>query len=151
MFLYYLAEERYPMNQINRVEGISQKYDGALDYGIDMYDKITYKRDADICNASTLALYSGHIIKYYLCNNQEEEFPIDNRDDQIEQILQKIREQEALRKLPEQGDEVLDTPTEDITEEQIQTLLEDSAEEMGEEETTAPPTETVNLDDIEDW
>lgn len=139
------------MNQTNRVEGISQKYDGALDYGIDMYDHLPYQRDSDICNASTLALYSGHIIKYYLCNNQEEEFRIDNHDDQIEQILQKAREEAALRNLPEQEDEVLDVPTEDITEEQIQTLLEDSQEDMDDGEAAAAPVETVNLDDIEDW
>ena len=146
-----IVEERFSMNQTNRVEGISQKYDGALDYGIDMYDHLPYQRDSDICNASTLALYSGHIIKYYLCNNQEEEYPINNRDDEIEEILQKIREKEALRNLSDGDGEVLDVPTEDITEEQIQTLLEDSDQDTAEEEPPAAPTETVNLDDIEDW
>lgn len=137
------------MKQTNRVEGISQKYDSALDYGIEMYDQLPYQRDPDVCNSSTLALYSGHIIKYYLCNNQKEEYPISNRDDQIEQILQKAREEEALRHL-EQEDEVLCVPTEDITEEQIQTLLEDTEEEIP-EETPEASSDTINLDDIEDW
>lgn len=139
------------MNQTNRVDGISQKYDSALDYGIDMYDNLPYQRDYDVCNASTLALYSGHIIKYYLCNNQEDGFPVDNHDDQIEQILKKISEQEALRHLPEQEEEVPTVPTQDITEEQIQTLLEDSGEEIPPESEPAAPAETVDLDDIEDW
>lgn len=139
------------MNQTNRVDGISQKYDSALDYGIDMYDKLPYQRDYDLCNASTLALYSGHIIKYYLCNNKEDGFPVDNRDDRIEQILREIREQEALRRLPAQEEEITAAPTQDITEEQIQTLLEDSGEEIPEDTEAETPVETVNLDDIEDW
>ena len=141
------------MNQVNRVEGISQKYDSALDYGIEMYDQLPYQRDSDVCNASALALYSGHIIKYYLCNNQTEEFPINNKDDEIEEILLQIQQQEAFRQRSEQEDEVLDTPTEDITPEQIQNLLTDSGdipEELPDNDTASTP-ETVNLDDIEDW
>ena len=81
------------MNTMNRVSGISKKYDSALDYGITMYDELPYKRNADVCNGSTVALYSGHIIKYYLCNNEEDCFLIDNHDDEIGQILLDIQQQ----------------------------------------------------------
>lgn len=137
------------MNQMNRVAGISQKYDGTLDYGITMYDELPYQRDADVCNSSTVALYSGHIIKYYLCNNKQEEYPINNRDDDIELILQKISEQEALRRISEAEALPSEDSSDEITQEQIQTLLEDNEEQ---EEAPEPPVKHVeNLDDIEDW
>ncbi len=137
------------MNQMNRVAGISQKYDGTLDYGITMYDELPYQRDADVCNSSTVALYSGHIIKYYLCNNKQEEYPINNRDDDIELILQKISEQEALRRISEAEALPSEAPSDEITQEQIQTLLEDNE---AQEEAPEPPVKHVeNLDDIEDW
>ncbi len=137
------------MDYFNRVEGISKKYDGALEYGITMYDHLPYKRNSDVCNESTLALYSGHIIKYYLCNNQIDEFPVNNHDDEIEEILQKIRlkEQQRLQVPPTQ--EFIQDSSE-ITEEQIQSLLEDSGEGV-DNDTATEPQQTVNLDDIEDW
>lgn len=134
------------MNQTNRVAGISQKYDGTLDYGITMYDELPYQRNADVCNSSTVALYSGHIIKYYLCNNKQEEFLINNRDDDIEHILQKISEQEALRRMSAAETVSSEIPSDEITQEQIQTLLEDK-----EEAEDVPMKEVENLDDIEDW
>lgn len=138
------------MNQTNRVDGTSQKYDATLDYGITMYDNLPYERNSDVCNGSTVALYSGHIIKYYLCNNQETCFSVNNRDDQIECILQKIREEEALRQTEETEPDISAEPVPEITEEQIQTLLEDSGENLSEEVSSAPE-EIINLDDIEDW
>lgn len=134
------------MNQTNRVAGISQKYDGTLDYGITMYDELPYQRNADVCNSSTVALYSGHIIKYYLCNNKQEEFLINNRDDDIEHILQKVSEQEALRRMSAAETVSSEIPSDEITQEQIQTLLEDK-----EEAEDVPMKEVENLDDIEDW
>lgn len=139
------------MNYVNRVEGISQKYDATLDYGIDMYDNLPYQRDSDICNVGALALFSGHVIKYFVYNYQEEEYLINNRDDEIEMILQKIRQQEEQRLLQQQEQETAPIPTEGVTEEQIQTLLEDSDPEPDEQEEETPPVQTVNLDDIEDW
>lgn len=137
------------MDYMNRVEGISKKYDGKLDYGISMYDELPYKRNPDVCNESTLALYSGHVIKYYLCNNQMEAFPIDNHDDKIEEILQLIRLKEEQRQQVNLSQEFIQDSSE-ITEEQIQSLLEDSGESV-EDDTVAAPEQTINLDDIEDW
>lgn len=143
------------MNQTNRVAGISQKYDASLDYGIDMYDNLPYERNADVCNSSTIALYSGHIIKYYLCINQEESFPVNNHDDEIHDILRRIQAQETQRLSEEAArQEVLDVPTSDLTDEQLQALTADqgaSAEADTAEESGFTPEQVINLDDIEDW
>lgn len=44
-----------------------QPYDTTLEENMSMYDKLPYKRDEDMCNASTLALETGNLIKYYRC------------------------------------------------------------------------------------
>lgn len=140
------------MNTMNRVSGISKKYDSALDYGITMYDELPYKRNADVCNGSTVALYSGHIIKYYLCNNEEDCFLIDNHDDEIGQILLDIQQQNALREISEPEPVATESlPLEEITEEQMQNLLEDNDEESKPQSLDDKLDQIVNLDDIEDW
>lgn len=44
-----------------------QPYDATLEENMSMYDKLPYKRNEDMCNASTLALETGNLIKYYRC------------------------------------------------------------------------------------
>lgn len=147
------------MSQANRVAGISQKYDGTLDYGIVMYDNLPYQRNADVCNSSTVALYSGHIIKYYLCINHEEGLPINNRDDEIQDILRHIWEEEEKRRAQQETkDEVLDIPTNDLTDEQLHALTTDRGEMQSDEEENESDEASgfsqenvINLDDIEDW
>lgn len=139
------------MIQLNREAGISKKYDGTLDYGIEMYDNLPYQRNSDVCNGSTVALYSGHIIKYYLCNNEEEAYPINNRDDEIQSILRHAREEAEKRQTEDTEPEVIGDPSE-ITDEQIQALTTDqSSDNDGTESEPAGTPEVVNLDDIEDW
>ncbi len=139
------------MIQLNREAGISKKYDGTLDYGIEMYDNLPYQRNSDVCNGSTVALYSGHIIKYYLCNNEEEAYPINNRDDEIQAILLHAREEAEKRQTEDTEPEVIGDPSE-ITDEQIQALTTDqSSDNDGAETEPAGTPEVVNLDDIEDW
>ncbi len=139
------------MIQLNREAGISKKYDGTLDYGIEMYDNLPYQRNSDVCNGSTVALYSGHIIKYYLCNNEEEAYPINNRDDEIQSILRHAREEAEKRQTEDTEPEVIGDPSE-ITDEQIQALTTDqSSDNDGTEAEPAGTPEVVNLDDIEDW
>ncbi len=139
------------MIQLNREAGISKKYDGTLDYGIEMYDNLPYQRNSDVCNGSTVALYSGHIIKYYLCNNEEEAYPINNRDDEIQSILRHAREEAEKRQTEDTEPEVIGDPSE-ITDEQIQALTTDqSSDNDGTEADPAGTPEVVNLDDIEDW
>lgn len=139
------------MIQLNREAGISKKYDGTLDYGIEMYDNLPYQRNSDVCNGSTVALYSGHIIKYYLCNNEEDAYPINNRDDEIQAILLHAREEAEKRQTEDTEPEVIGDPSE-ITDEQIQALTTDqSSDNDGAETEPAGTPEVVNLDDIEDW
>ena len=139
------------MIQLNREAGISKKYDGTLDYGIEMYDNLPYQRNSDVCNGSTVALYSGHIIKYYLCNNEEDAYPINNRDDEIQAILRHAREEAEKRQTEDAEPEVFGDPSE-ITDEQIQALTTDqSSDNDGAETEPAGTPEVVNLDDIEDW
>ena len=139
------------MIQLNREAGISKKYDGTLDYGIEMYDNLPYQRNSDVCNGSTVALYSGHIIKYYLCNNEEEAYPINNRDDEIQTILRHACEEAEKRQTEDTEPEVIGDPSE-ITDEQIQALTTDqSSDNDGTEAEPAGTSEVVNLDDIEDW
>lgn len=139
------------MIQLNREAGISKKYDGTLDYGIEMYDNLPYQRNSDVCNGSTVALYSGHIIKYYLCNNEEEAYPINNRDDEIQSILRHAREEAEKRQTEDTKPEVIGDPSE-ITDEQIQALTTDqTSDNDGTEAEPAGTPEVVNLDDIEDW
>lgn len=139
------------MIQLNREAGISKKYDGTLDYGIEMYDNLPYQRNSDVCNGSTVALYSGHIIKYYLCNNEEEAYPINNRDDEIQSILRHACEEAEKRQTEDTEPEVIGNPTE-LTDEQLQALTTDQPSDK--EDSDAEPAgtpEVVNLDDIEDW
>lgn len=139
------------MIQLNREAGISKKYDGTLDYGIEMYDNLPYQRNSDVCNSSTVALYSGHIIKYYLCNNEEDAYPINNRDDEIQAILLHAREEAEKRQTEDAEPEVIGDPSE-ITDEQIQALTTDqSSDNDGAGAEPADTQEVVNLDDIEDW
>lgn len=139
------------MIQLNREAGISKKYDGTLDYGIEMYDNLPYQRNSDVCNGSTVALYSGHIIKYYLCNNEEDAYPINNRDDEIQAILRHAREEAEKRQTENAEPEVIGDPSE-ITDEQIQALTTDqSSDDDGAETEPVSTPEVVNLDDIEDW
>lgn len=139
------------MIQLNREAGISKKYDGTLDYGIEMYDNLPYQRNSDVCNGSTVALYSGHIIKYYLCNNEEEAYPINNRDDEIQSILRRAQEEAEKHQTDDTEPEVIGDPSE-ITDEQIQALTTDqSSDNDGTEAEPAGTSEVVNLDDIEDW
>lgn len=139
------------MIQLNREAGISKKYDGTLDYGIEMYDNLPYQRNSDVCNGSTVALYSGHIIKYYLCNNEEDAYPINNRDDEIQAILLHAREEAEKRQTEDAEPEVIGDPSE-ITDEQIQALTTDqSSDNDSAEAEPAGTQEVVNLDDIEDW
>ena len=139
------------MIQFNREAGISKKYDGTLDYGIEMYDNLPYQRNSDVCNSSTVALYSGHIIKYYLCNNEEDAYPINNRDNEIQSILRRAQEETEKRQTDNTEPEIIGDPSE-ITDEQIQALTTDQSSDTEDTDAESAGTqEVVNLDDIEDW
>lgn len=134
---------------------ISQKYDTALDYHVTMYDNLPYERDSDYCNIEKVAMYSGKVIKFYLAQHSAEKIVIDNKDEVIEDYLMELklkqqRQIEANRELPAKEN------SDDITDEQIQTLLDDrnenelqNTEEFNDED---PLANSVNaFADVEDW
>lgn len=85
--------------QLNSV--VRQPYDTKLEENISMYDKLPYQRNIDLCNASTLALNSGNLVKYYRCANAPEAKEIDTRDNRFSSIVSEhLKEQEeAYRRL----------------------------------------------------
>ena len=131
---------------------ISNKYDSTLDYHVTMYDNLPYKRNAELCGAQQLGMYSGHIVKYYLCINNEEKFKVNNQDDKIQEILAKIKS-ENISKISENDTEVIDNDnTDGITQEQIQTLLDDpEASEDNSSDKDAPSNAINAFEGVEDW
>lgn len=115
------------MSNIYLPKLVSRKYDEALDFHITMYDNLPYERDSDFCGVQQIAMYSGHIIKYYLCLNEEEAFEVNNHDDEIEEILAAARQKEYERtKTPAARHSRRKVQEESgITQEQIRTLLKD--------------------------
>ena len=135
---------------------VSNKYDSFLDFHVTMYDNLPYQRDADYCNIEKVALYSGRVIKYYLCVNQPERVPIDNKDDQIEQILESVLAEERKRLAERKTEVVKITGEDEVTQEQIQTLLDENGNAFSEGEAGRDKMdaveETVNaFSDVEDW
>jgi len=138
---------------------LSNKYDTALDFHVTMYDKLPYERDSDYCNVEKVALNSGKVIKYFLYMNQPGVVVIDNKDEEFEQYLlelqMKYQKQKALNNA---ASSVSQLPSDEVTDEQIQTLLDDQeenapasfAEEDSEDEISLE--NTVNpFADVEDW
>ena len=132
---------------------VSHKYDTALDFHVTMYDNLPYQRDSDYCNEQKRALVSGRVIKFYLYMCQPEKFLIDNKDDEIEEILARIQ---AARPKHISAHKVPKLPTEadsGVTQEQIQTLLEDDApEKQPDDNPLDAPLNSVNaFANVEDW
>lgn len=121
------------------------KYDTSYEYPISMYDNLPYKRDSDYCNAEHLGLYSGKIIKYFSCHNETDNFVINNHDEDMQTLLSQLKEQQLLQAQQEEADDAEVVSPDEITEEQIQTLIEDQGD-------TEESEEGVNaFSDVEDW
>ena len=130
---------------------ISNKYDTALDFHVTMYDKLPYQRDSDYCNIEKLAVVSGRVIKYYLYINQPEAFAIDNKDGEIEEILAQAAIAEkasaATRKRITSS-----AAEEEVTQDQIQTLLDDQDSFFEDNNDIDAAADAVNaFADVEDW
>lgn len=65
---------------------VKQPYDATLEENMSMYDKLPYKRNIDMCNASTLALISGNLVKFYRCTYDEPR-EIDTQDSKFDAIV----------------------------------------------------------------
>lgn len=144
------------MSNIYASNIVSHKYDTALDFHVTMYDNLPYQRDSDYCNKEKLALVSGRVIKFYLYMCQPEKFLINNKDDEIEEILARIQ---AARTKPGSTHKVHKLSSESdsgVTQEQIQTLLEDATDKTSEPEpednSIDAPLNSVNaFANVEDW
>ena len=122
------------MNNLHMSEILSSKYDVHLDYQITMYDQLPYKRNPDFCGEQNIAMYSGHIIKYYMCDNSEEQFKVDNKDNKIQAILAEIEANTSVTPTVEDSMDNSQTGPDGISQEQIQTLLDDNPENISVEE-----------------
>lgn len=161
MFAGFIGKEEIGMgNAPHSMNIVSQKYDPSLDFHVTMYDNLPYKRDADYCNAEKIALYSGKIIKYYLCMNQTEGKLIDNKDSEIEQILANIKLEEQSRIVHREPEVVNNTDNSGVTPEQIRTLLDDQGIPLDEtisgtdddENDIDASEDSINaFSDVEDW
>lgn len=131
---------------------VSQKYDETMDYHITMYDNLPYKRDADFCGIQQVALYSGHIIKYYLCLNHEDAYEVGNHDDEIEDILAMVQMNESKRAAaPARKPASRKREEAGITQEQIKTLLQDKDVPAGSDDNLAPENSVNAFEGVEDW
>lgn len=108
-----------------------QPYDARLEENMSMYDKLPYKRNEDMCNASTLALVSGNLVKFYRCA-YDEPAEIDTQDDNFNSIVSEhIRKQEKEIALLHQKFPTLYGTNE--TDEDEEYGLPDEGEDMNEE------------------
>ncbi len=138
---------------------LSNKYDTALDFHVTMYDKLPYERDSDYCNVEKVAISSGRVIKYFLYMNQPGVVMIDNKDEEFEQYLLELQlKYQKQKALNDSASSESDLPSDEVTDEQIQTLLDDQegndSTSFGEEDTE----EDISLEnttnpfaDVEDW
>lgn len=144
------------MSNIYSFQPISNKYDSSLDYNITMYDNLPYKRNAELCGAKQLGLYSGHIVKYYLCINHNDAYKVNNHDDNIREILAKAKAKQEKISIKQKEQALNDTTDNRITPEQIQTLLDDRQEVVNPEsfdisDVDAPEATPNAFAGIEDW
>ena len=135
---------------------VTHKYDEMMDYHITMYDNLPYCRNPDFCGIQQVALYSGHIIKYYLCINHDDAYKVDNHDGEIEHILAIVKKKEDERKiLMSTISSKNNEDDEDIVKTKIHTLLEDNDEPpagfAGEDDNLAGHNTINAFDGVEDW
>lgn len=135
---------------------VSHKYDTALDFHVTMYDNLPYQRDSDYCNEQKRALVSGRVIKFYLYMCQPEKFLIDNKDDEIEEILARIKAAKPKLSSAHKTPKLSSKSDSGVTQEQIQTLLEDApdnaSKKKSDDNALDAPLNSVNaFANVEDW
>lgn len=131
---------------------ISQKYDTALDFHVTMYDNLPYQRDSDYCNIEKVAMTSGRVIKFYLYMNQPEPAIINNKDDEMEQYLLELQLKQQRHAAMASSTPAPEISQDEVTDEQIQTLLDDTSSEDFEENDEIDLENTTNpFADVEDW
>lgn len=149
------------MTTTNTLKEMLVRYDHNLDFYVTLYDHLPYKRDSSYCNGK-IPVQSGRIIKYYLCNNQEESYVIQNHDDRTEALLQKLRMEQAQQIHQEEAMIEEDSSEDEISQDQIDSLLSDVEMDSDvnsdidtisddSQETELNQESTSSFIDIEDW
>lgn len=105
-------------------------YDFTLEDNIPMYDNMPYHRNHDYCNESMVHLVSGNVIKYFRYDpDVDNEFEIDNQDNEVKNLLIKLKRQEARPPLqPKEITLEMESDSESpISDEQLDILMEEQA------------------------
>lgn len=93
-------------------------YDASMEEPLTMYDHLPYRRDVSLCDAHSIALESGNILKYYRCAVKDAR-SISNRDTNIEIMLNK------KRKHSRKPDQIFTDTAEQLPEQDYSGLFED--------------------------
>ncbi|MCR5792741.1 MAG: hypothetical protein K6G65_06200 [Lachnospiraceae bacterium] len=75
-------------------------FDQSLNFDASMYDNLPYKRDITLCNADTVALWSGNIFKFFRCT-EAEPILLDDVDARAREKITEFMQKEELRKAEE--------------------------------------------------
>lgn len=96
-------------------------YDQSLEENFYMYDHLPYVNDPSICGKDNVALISGNVIKKYRYKSNEL-YPLDNKDDFMQQKLNKLKKEkkiaEAVIQDTEEAPEAEDLPVSLLLQEQ---------------------------------
>lgn len=57
--------------------------------GLDLYDKLPYIRNHDLCNSDHISMESGNIYKFYDCKESRKGYSIPNKDDIFMDLISK--------------------------------------------------------------
>jgi len=67
--------------------------------GADLYDRLPYQRNYNMCNEEHVAMESGNIVKFYDCKESRKNYKIPNKDDEfIEMLAARQSKTEAIDK-----------------------------------------------------
>ncbi len=128
---------------------LSNKYDTALDFHITMYDELPYQRDADYCGREQIMMHSKKLLKCYMYMFEDVSI-IDNGDDNMESYLLELQQNAGSQaKLSGSVHRKKEKHKEEVTDEQIKTLLDDNDAPAS---TDTEPAEYVDpFAGVEDW
>lgn len=113
------------MNDPSKTSAPLRPYDESMNEHFSMYDHMIYRMDAEVCTKESICLISGNIIKYYRYV-AEIPYELDNQDDVIAKKLALYVNQQQANASTD-----LSSPQfqEELTDEQLKNLIEDSNNE----------------------
>lgn len=101
-------------------------YDESLEESYNLYDKMPYELDINLCGRHGIKMNSGNLLKYYRCKTKET-YKVNNQDDRVRKLLEEERQRLSMH--PES--EIVEEDSEpELTPEQIENLLKEQQEEQ---------------------